>query len=152
MTREDVTAVLALWARLNDAGGASDERFVVRPDASADLRHIINDQWLGRFRPFPACYVCDHEGVVVGWVQGDICPPHPILDEPPKVRIGNLWVEPPYRRRGVGRTLVETFVQEAQQAGFPWVEVGTLGRDARAVAFWRALGFGDWRVTLLRES
>ena len=36
-------------------------------------------------------------------------------------------------------------------AGVDAVEVGTLALDDRAVAFWSAVGFGPWRVTLRRD-
>ena len=134
---------------MDDAGVSEEDLRAGLP--SDAFRALINDQWLGRFLPFPACFVAELDGRLIGYVQGDISGPHPILDEPPKARIGNLWVEPEHRRKGIARDLVNTYVSAANAAGFPWVEVGTLTKDARAVAFWRALGFGDWRVSLLRS-
>ena len=139
-----------MWEQLNRAGTAADARYVIRDGSRDAFRALIMEDWLGRFLPFPACFVAEADGEIVGYVQGDVCRQHPLLVEPPKCRIGNLWVQPEHRRLGVGRALVQTYVTAAKEAGFPWVEVGTLAKDARAVAFWQALGFGDWRVSLLR--
>ena len=152
MERADVSAVLAMMMELNRVGHEIDPRYRVHDQVERMLRDLINQEWLGVFRPFPAAFVAEEEGVVVGYVQGDIGKPHPILVEPPKAKIGNLWVQPSHRRTGVASALVETYVAAAKAAGFEWIEVGTLGTDQRAVAFWRNAGFADWRLTLMRES
>lgn len=151
MVRSDTSAVLDMLGRLNEAGTASDPRYRLTDDWREWMRAHINDRWLGVFQPFPCCFVAEADGGLVGYVQGDIGSPPAIIERPPTVRIGNMWVEPEWRRQGIAKRLVETYVGAAREAGFPWVEVGTLAKDARAVAFWRAMGFDDWRVSMLSE-
>jgi GNAT superfamily N-acetyltransferase len=55
-----------------------------------------------------------------------------------------------HRRAGIGRQLFHDIEQWAHTLGADNLEVGTLALDERAVAFWRSLGFEDWRVTLAR--
>ena len=63
-----------------------------------------------------------------------------------------LYVSETHRGRGLGRALVERFQQAATEAGYATLVMGTLVRDTRAVAFWQALGFEPWKVTMRRES
>jgi ribosomal protein S18 acetylase RimI-like enzyme len=152
MERRDVGAVLAMMMALNRAGHAIDPRYQVRADAEATLRDVINHEWLGVFRPFPAAFVAEVGGQLAGYIQGDLGRPHPILVEPPKAKIGNLWVQPQHRRKGLASALVAAYITAAKGAGIDCIEVGTLGTDERAVAFWRSVGFSDWRITLIRQG
>jgi ribosomal protein S18 acetylase RimI-like enzyme len=88
------------------------------------------------------------DGSIAGMVAGEVVPEHPILAYPPSARIDNLWVAPAFRRAGLGRALVAAWRDGATKGGFTRHVVSTLARDARAVAFWRAVGFADLNVTL----
>lgn len=148
-TKGDIEPYLDLVEKLNDQGSLADPRYEMDPDWRKRMRAWMLHEWFGTFQPFPCAWVAEVEGQIVGLVQGDVVRPHPMLVRPPTVRIGQMWVEEPFRRKGLATRLVKTYVAKARQAGFPWVEVGTLGKDARAVAFWKAQGFDDWRVQFL---
>ena len=150
--RSDLTWLVAALGRLNAAGAEADPRYVPRSDIAARLRNEIDEGWFGRFHRFPPCLVAEEDGALVGLVAGGGRPPHPILDEPPMVTISDLWVEPAHRRRGHARALVAAFLEHARAAGCVRIEVSTLARDARAVAFWHALGFTDLRLVLALDA
>lgn len=150
--RSDSGGLLEALMRLNETGTAADPRFRLRPDGRASLRAHLDEVWFGRFRPFPAAFVAEEDGALVGFVSGEPLPDHPLLDQPPSARIENLWVEPQARRRGLARALVAAFREAAAGAGLHRIEVQTLVRDARAVAFWRSVGFDDLRVLLVAEG
>lgn len=149
MVRADLESVLDLVGRLGAVGHESDPRFELDATWREQMRRFVLDSWLGVFQPFPPCFVAEVDGRLVGLIQGDIAPNQAVVVRPPVVRIGNMWVEPEFRRQGLGRRLVDVYVTAARAKGFPWVEVGTLALDARAVGFWKSVGFGDWRVILL---
>ena len=151
MVRGDLAVVLDMIAALNATGSAADPRYALADDWRQGMRALILDRWFGTFHPFPPCMVAEVDGAVVGMVQGDIGRPPLIVERPPSVCIGNMWVEPEHRRQGIATALVRAYSAAARQAGFPWVEVHTLARDERAVGFWKAMGFGDWRVILLND-
>ena len=153
--RSDVPRILDLWEALMANGQQRDDRWV----PSEGARHVMEDWgpdlWLPK-EPFPHAWVAEAdrpEGArVVAWLDGHPSFSSPVLAGPRMATIGNLWVEPAWRRRGFGRALVEAFVDAATRGGCHAIEVGTLTHDARAVGFWHAMGFGDWRVTLRRDA
>ena len=128
-------------AELHAAGHAADARFALEVGAVDEglVRGILPLK-----KPFPACFVARGPEVVgFVWLQA--------AQIPPRAKILEVFITPHARRAGVGRELVLTAIAAAEAAGYPDIEVGTLARDGRAIAFWRSVGFGDWWVTLRRE-
>jgi ribosomal protein S18 acetylase RimI-like enzyme len=64
----------------------------------------------------------------------------------------DLFVQPAWRSRGVGRALVTAVAREAVRRGLPDVEWGVRGDNARALRFYRSLGarVGRVRIATLR--
>ena len=61
---------------------------------------------------------------------------------PRKVALGRgLWVHPDYRRRGLGRALIDAACQEAQLLGCFAYSVNVDAMNMDAEAFYRAIGF-----------
>jgi len=145
---KDLPAVLGLWSDLMGNGAVADPRFVMRADADAFMAGWARDLWL-RTTPFPAAWVADDDGVFA-FVTAYVEAPGPVLADDRVVRIGDLYVRPHQRRHGTGRALVHAALGAARDAGYADAVVGTLTQDARAVAFWRTMGFGDWRVLMRR--
>ncbi len=146
--RSDLEGILDSLGTLNANGTAADERYRLRSHSRALLRAHVLDTWFGRFLPSPACWVLEAPEGLVGLISGEPVQLHPVLDQPPTARIDNLWIDPGYRRQGLARTLVSTFREAANEAGYPRIEVSTLARDAMALAFWREVGFEDLRIVL----
>jgi GNAT superfamily N-acetyltransferase len=149
--RRDLKRAVEMWAALMENAGIHDPRWKLVEKAPDSMRRWAEDLWLV-YDPFPHAWVADVDGELVGWLDGHPSNPSPVLDLPRGATIGNLWVEPAWRRRGLGRRLVEAFVARAAAAGYTDIEVGTLARDRNAVAFWREQGFGDWLLVLRRDA
>jgi ribosomal protein S18 acetylase RimI-like enzyme len=64
----------------------------------------------------------------------------------------DLFVQPAWRSRGVGRALVIAVAREAVRRGLPNVEWGVRSSNARALRFYRRLGarVGQTRIASLR--
>lgn len=143
-------AVRDEWTRLRPFPNA----WVAEDDGVADVR-VVREPPAARpvgFRPpgEPAPAPLPEAGPLVAFLGGAPASVSRVFDRPPTARIETLYVAPSHRRRGLGRRLVELFVETAHAAGYPEIEVGTLVRDERAVAFWRAAGFDPMRVVLVR--
>jgi GNAT superfamily N-acetyltransferase len=148
--RADVPWLAGAMVRLNAAGTEADARYVPSPDSRAVLRERAA-AWFDRFQPFPPCFVAMHGSVLVGFVAGAPALDHPVLVSPPTAVISDLWVEPEHRRHGIAKALVERMHTAARDAGYPRLEVSTLARDVRAVAFWRSIGCADLRIVFDRS-
>ena len=148
-TETDVESLLRLWLALSAEGEAADPRYRMRRDAADAARIFIASQWLSDV---------DHRVVlaeagerIVGFMTARVSPPHSVLQTPTTVMITDAYVDPEQRRAGIGRDLFEALIEWARDRGAEQVEVGTLALDHRAVAFWRSVGFGDWRVTFAQS-
>ncbi|MEZ4241146.1 MAG: GNAT family N-acetyltransferase [Myxococcota bacterium] len=150
--RADLSWLVGAVMRLNAAGTAADPRFRFVADVEPILREHLGHVWFGRFQPFPAVWIAEVDGERVAMLSGEIVPDAGLLEQAPTARIDNLWVEPPHRRAGLGRELVAAFRARAERAGYPGLQVSTLARDARAVAFWEAMGLSPLRVVLARDD
>lgn len=145
----DLPGVLDLWEALIETGHGADARFAPAPGARAAMADWMRQAWFTD-RPFVQTWVAEDQGLV-GFVNGFPVVELGVLQRPAAVRISDLYVAPTHRRAGLGAALVRALTDAAARVRHPRVEVGTLVRDARAVAFWRSQGFVEMTVLLQRE-
>lgn len=108
------------------------------------LAHMLRrcDEALGRV------FVAEEDGTVVGFVGvlGRVIP------EPDESQtyayVSDLVVMPAYRRRGLGRALLERAAAYACDTGARTLRVGVLARNEGAARLYRSLGFGDYTLQL----
>lgn len=67
--------------------------------------------------------------------------------EPEFVYLRQLFVRTEYRRRGVARTAL-AWLREHVWSDAPRVRIDVLVGNATAIAFWRAVGFADYCLTM----
>jgi len=80
-----------------------------------------------------------------------VTPEEPDEDQRPYAYISDLVVLPEYRRRGIGRALLEQAETVARESGAPILRVGVLARNATAVRLYRTTGFTDYHVQLVKR-
>lgn len=66
------------------------------------------------------------------------------------VYIRQLWVREKHRRKGIGRSVIEWMVAHHWQ-GTPRLRMEALTHNTGGLAFWRAIGFKDYSLTLERK-
>jgi GNAT superfamily N-acetyltransferase len=71
--------------------------------------------------------------------------------DPEFVYLRQFYVRPEYRRRGVGRDALNWLRQHAW-AGEARIRLDVLTGNATAIAFWRAVGFRDYCITMEFEA
>jgi ribosomal protein S18 acetylase RimI-like enzyme len=148
----DLGHLVDLFCALGDAGTAADRRYQLRNDARATAERIIRERWLGSDQSYTAWVAVGDGNELVGYIATRMTEPHMVLEEPSTLIITDTFVTATHRRRGVGRALVGAVFEHARLDGVTAIDVGTLALDTQAVAFWRGLGFGDWRVLLRHEA
>ena len=64
-------------------------------------------------------------------------------------RVGGMWVEPAWRRRGVGRALLQEVISWGRERGLRRLGLWAPGDNSAAIALYTRAGFrntGDWRL------
>ncbi len=112
----------------------------MRADASAEGFRFIERL----FQEWEACAMrFDREGeaLLAAHVDGALAAIGGLTHDPALtgvLRLRRFYVRPSFRRRGIGRRLVEALLGQARSAGRPVVVNAARGSSA----FWEALGFG----------
>lgn len=147
-TPSDADGIAALWLQLNQTGELVDDRYLLKHDVDTIGHHLIAEDWLAE--DTTQVVVADDDGTLVAFIATRPLETSRVRLTKPGVLVTDLFVAPSHRRRGVGRQIVEAVIDREAMANRESIEVGTLAKDSRAIAFWRSLGFGDWRVTFER--
>lgn len=137
-TPRDLDRVCALWTELGLHHAQLDPRHALRPGAAAEVRRLLAAELRD---PDAAALLCERGGSAEGLCMVRIDRAPPIRREALRAEIGELFVRPEARRRGIGRALVREAVGWARARGVPGVVVRVFRGNVGAHAFWRELGF-----------
>ena len=97
--------------------------------------------------------VAEVEGRIVGFVEMDFRPYAPGCTSSPVPFIEGWYVEPAWRRRGIGRALVEAAEARAREMGYTEIASDAEQDNADGIAAHRALGYEEVeRVVCFRRS
>ncbi len=90
---------------------------------------------------------------VVGFVAvfARVAPEEPDEDQTPYAYISDLVVLPRYRRRGIGRALLEHAEALVGTSGARILRVGVLAKNEPAAKLYRAAGFSDYQLHLVKR-
>jgi ribosomal protein S18 acetylase RimI-like enzyme len=99
------------------------------------VRHLLARAW---FRHFASTSWVAHDPAdrLLGFLVGYRSP-----DRPAEAVIHLLGVDPNQRRRGIGRTLVDAFLDDVERNGIDLVGASAWPDDPIAITFFRALAF-----------
>jgi GNAT superfamily N-acetyltransferase len=127
-TEQDMTPILELYQELT--GERND---LTRYETGPALAEIVA-------MPGHELLVAEENGVVVGTMVLLVVPnlSHGVL---PWAMVENMVVDKKYRRRGIGRLLMEYAIARARQAGCYKVQLLSNKKRHQAHKFYRSLGF-----------
>ena len=80
-----------------------------------------------------------------------VAPEEPDEDQTPYAYISDLVVLPRYRRRCVGRALLERAEALVRRSGARILRVGVLAKNEPATKLYRAAGFSDYQLQLVKR-
>jgi len=139
---KDGEAVFAAWQALRGYYASVDRRFMPAPVSLDDFVAAYRERFSkGR----GAAFVAMDGSRLAGFISCTIEESQPDRVPDRHVTIGHLFVDPDYRREGIGRRLFASLAAWAQeQDSVSHFEMPVLAADAEAAEFWRSLGFSPF--------
>lgn len=144
----DLPEIVRLWRELigyHEALGGQDFRLAA--GAEGGWRAYLGGH-IGR--KTRTCLVAEDEGRLVGFLLAGVERRPGIFMERVHGLISDVYVRPAYRRRGVGRRLVDAALEWFGGRRVSRVRLRTDARNAPGVAFWKRLGFETVALTMDR--
>jgi ribosomal protein S18 acetylase RimI-like enzyme len=139
VTATDAPAIAELWESLVAYHQALDEALPgAAPNGSGRytkrlLQHL-DDQYTRAF-------VAESDGKVIGFILGMIVDLLPdIFAQEPGGFLADIYVDTPYRRSGIGRSLVEALIQWFDEQGVTHFDWHVAAHNPDAIAFWHSIG------------
>jgi GNAT superfamily N-acetyltransferase len=136
----DARQLYPLWQRAREHNARIDRRITLAPVDPDQFATALQTQLERKSAIVAVAEVGGSE--LAGFISGAIESAGPDRLPERHATIGYLWVEPPYRRRGIARALVaEVATWAAAIDGVCHFEMPVLAADQDAARFWAALGF-----------
>ncbi|KQO76901.1 acetyltransferase [Rhizobium sp. Leaf262] len=132
MTEADRTAVGLVGFAAWTSSSAFDDAY---------LDPVVIERVRGEFESFAAETQCDIaiaeiDGALAGWGARAGAPDY----------ISDIWIDPAFQGRGIGRVLVEHFLDEMRSSGISIAKIATHARNVNAIRLYERCGFGIvWR-------
>lgn len=142
-TRQDIESIFQLDKRWEEEG------------VSYVFIHIPPEDLIADFERFPQYFlVAEHEGQIIGYVNGSVLLNHksnPLPLQATCLEIENIYVRSEFRNSRVGGDLLERLLAVAAQNGITRFIVSTVTKDMdRILNFYRRHGFQPWYVELFK--
>ena len=102
--------------------------------------------------PMSRVFVADDGGKIVGYVLGvvvDLAPE--MFAQEASGFLADIYVAEDYRRRGIGRALVEALQAWFGQKGLRYFEWHVAAQNEDSIAFWRSVGGRDVMLRMRAE-
>jgi GNAT superfamily N-acetyltransferase len=132
------------------------ERLWEREDiAYGDFKAMSREAYVSILVGFPAYFlVAESGGQLVGYIHASVQRDKPvevITAQEPYVEIEDIYVQPDYRDRDIGGTLLERIFEIARQEGIERFIVGTKSKETDMILrFYRSHGFTPWRIQFFK--
>ncbi len=149
MAPGDMDAVVRLWNGEVEYHESIDPRLQVREDAEEGFRRFLSR--IAASRADVIVLVADSGGEIVGFLIGMVRERTPVFVRSRHGYITDIYVDPGFRRRGVGRKLVEAAEEWFISQGLDHVRLQVSAANESGLAFWRSVGFGDYFLELWKE-
>jgi ribosomal protein S18 acetylase RimI-like enzyme len=139
---KDGPGLYKAWQQMREHDASLDPRIAMRPVSEPEF---VREWRVMLARNQSAAFVAEADGRIVGFVSGSIENAPPARMPERHATIGYLYVDPAYRRQGVGRQLFQAMAAWASgHDGVDHFEMTVLAANHAAVAFWQSLGFSPF--------
>lgn len=150
ITPDDTDTIAEMWLELVEYHRNLDADL---PAAAPGGEHRYARRIMERLDdPYTCGLVAEEDGQVVGYVLGMIVDlMQDIFAQQPGGFLADIYVEPAFRNRGVGRALVEALRSWFRQSGVQSFDWHVSAYNPNALAFWRAVGGRDVMMRMRAE-
>lgn len=147
--QSDIEPLVAIWRQFHDFHAAREPHLAACPGAEQSYAEFI----AGSLASEQALVLlAEQEAGVIGYCHAMIRMRPPVVADRRFGQILDLAVLEGWRRRGTGQKLVEQTMEWFKIQGTKRVEVCAMLSNEISVNFWRKAGFGDYVLTLCKET
>ncbi len=147
-TARDIKAILPVWGELASFHAALDPAFT----PSAEWPHEYGAYLRTLISRDDALAVVAREGEeIIGYAVGRITALPPFFEQRYRGYIHDVYTKEAFRRRGIGRQLVDELLAWFLRRGVTAVELTVAANNTDALPFWKRLGFRIYMHHMMRN-
>lgn len=146
---EDLPEVLDLWAELMVLTSQYNRHYEMIETAK-----LLQESYLKAFfdSSTAAIFAARDRARIAGFANVYITKPAPVFKQNTLGVIENLYVLPEYRRRGLGRRIVERAHQYFSDFDTDEIYVNVIVANEASEKFWSAMGYQTQKLTMARAG
>jgi GNAT superfamily N-acetyltransferase len=146
--RDDAAEAARLWMRSAEEHTAHDRVYETAPGAEKTMRRFLSD--VGN-SGYSFLFVAAAGDRTVGFISGELRQGSPTFLPRTWASVDDVFVEPAYRSRGMGRALLQSVRDWAQERGADGISLQVAAANARGRKFYEDLGFREVSVYQVLE-
>src|SRR5918999_2506404 len=141
--REDAEEAARLWMHSAEEHTSHDPVYGTAPGAEKTMRRFLAD--LAR-NGYAFVFVATVGDRMVGFISGELREGSPTFLPKTWASVDDVFVEPEYRNRGMGRALLQSVKSWAQERGTDGISLQVAAANSRGRKFYEDLGFREISV------
>ena len=141
--REDAAEAAWLWMQSAREHTAHDRVYETAPGAEKTMRRFLADV---ANSGYSFLFVATAGDRTVGFISGELRQGSPTFLPKTWASVDDVFVEPEYRNRGMGRALLQSVKSWAQEKGADGISLQVAAANSRGRKFYEDLGFREISV------
>jgi ribosomal protein S18 acetylase RimI-like enzyme len=146
--KDDAVEAARLWMRSAEEHTAHDQVYETAPGAEKTMRRFLADV---ANSGYSFLFVATAGDRTVGFISGELRQGSPTFHPRTWASVDDVFVEPEYRNRGMGRALLQSVRDWAQERGADGISLQVAAANARGRKFYEDLGFREISVYQVLE-
>jgi GNAT superfamily N-acetyltransferase len=146
--KDDAAEAARLWMRSAEEHTAHDRVYETAPGAEKTMRRFLADV---ANSGYSFLFVAAAGDRTVGFISGELRQGSPTFLPRTWASVDDVFVEPEYRNRGMGRALLQSVRDWAQERGADGISLQVAAANSRGRKFYEDLGFREISVYQVLE-
>jgi len=146
--KDDAVEAARLWMRSAEEHTAHDWVYETAPGAEKTMQRFLADV---ANSGYSFLFVAAAGDRTVGFISGELRQGSPTFHPRTWASVDDVFVEPEYRNRGMGRALLQSVRDWAQERGADGISLQVAAANARGRKFYEDLGFREISVYQVLE-